>query len=86
MTQVGIEVMARPRKAPALRARGEIMTTEDVARYLVCYHETVYRLIKESEFPAFKFGKAWRFIRSEVESWIDEHQVKPEQEVKPGKK
>jgi excisionase family DNA binding protein len=65
-------MMARRRKDSDSQTRqfGEIMTTEDVTRYLVCYYETVYSLIKGSRFSAFKVGKDWRFIRSEVERWI----------------
>jgi excisionase family DNA binding protein len=73
-------MMARQRKdsnSPTGQL-GEIMTTEDVARYLVCYYETVYRLIKESKFPAFKLGSDWRFRRSDIDTWIAEHEVKPE--------
>jgi excisionase family DNA binding protein len=34
---------------------GEIMTVEDIARYLVCVPSTIYRLIHNAQIPAFRF-------------------------------
>ena len=50
----------------------DIMTIEEVADYLRINKKTAYRLAGEEKLPGFKVGGAWRFRRSEIESWIDE--------------
>ena len=49
----------------------DIMTIDEVADYLRINKKTAYRLAGESKLPGFKVGGAWRFRRSEIESWID---------------
>lgn len=49
----------------------EIMTVDEVAEYLRINTKTAYRLAGEQKLPGFKVGGAWRFRRSEIESWID---------------
>ena len=50
----------------------DIMTIDEVADYLRINRKTAYRLAGEDKLPGFKVGGAWRFRRSEIESWIDE--------------
>jgi excisionase family DNA binding protein len=33
--------------------------------------KTVYRLVKRRELPGFKVAGAWRFKRTDIESWIE---------------
>jgi excisionase family DNA binding protein len=54
------------------QTKNEIMTIENVATLLRCHQTTVYRLIKERGFPAFKLGSDWRFKRSEIDRWVRE--------------
>ncbi len=54
------------------QAKNEIMTIENVAALLRCHQTTVYRLIKNRGFPAFKLGSDWRFRRGEIERWVRE--------------
>lgn len=51
-------------------AEGEILTLDEVARYLKAGKRTVYRLAQKGEIPAFKLGGTWRFRRSELDRWI----------------
>lgn len=50
---------------------GEILTLDEVAAYLRAGKRTVYRFAQNGDIPAFKFGGAWRFRRSELVCWID---------------
>lgn len=50
---------------------GEIMTIEEVARYLSLHELTVRRLAREGEIPAFKVGRQWRIKRQILERWIE---------------
>jgi excisionase family DNA binding protein len=48
----------------------EILTLDEVADYLKAGKRTIYRLAKNGEIPAFKFGGTWRFRRQELDVWI----------------
>ena len=47
------------------------MTVRDVAAFLNVDEKTVYRLSQRGELPGFKVAGAWRFQRSDIQSWID---------------
>jgi excisionase family DNA binding protein len=49
----------------------DIMTLEEVARYLKLKPQTVYKWAQEEQIPAAKLGKEWRFRRSILDEWID---------------
>jgi PTS system nitrogen regulatory IIA component len=49
----------------------DIMTVEEVARYLRVSERTVYEWAQKGEIPAGKLGTTWRFKRSEIERWVD---------------
>lgn len=49
----------------------EIMTVEDVARYLKVKPQTVYKWAQEGQIPGAKVGKEWRFRRRILDEWID---------------
>jgi excisionase family DNA binding protein len=50
----------------------QAMTVKDVAVYLNVDEKTVYRLAKRGDLPGFKVAGAWRFKRSDIDSWIDQ--------------
>jgi excisionase family DNA binding protein len=47
-----------------------LLTAEQVARYLRVDKFTVYRLITQKKIPAFKVGNQWRFKRKLLEDWL----------------
>ena len=49
----------------------EIMTLEEVARYLKLKPQTVYKWAQEEHIPGAKLGKEWRFRKSLLDEWID---------------
>ncbi|AEH40684.1 MULTISPECIES: PTS sugar transporter subunit IIA [Treponema] len=49
----------------------EILTIEEVARYLRISERTVYEWAQKGKIPSGKVGTVWRFRRSEVERWVD---------------
>ena len=51
----------------------EILTIEDVAKYLKLKPQTIYSWAKSGKIPAAKLGKEWRFKRSMIEKWFDQH-------------
>ena len=50
----------------------DILTVEEVARYLKVTERHVYKLLSDRRIPAFKVGGAWRFKREQLEKWIEE--------------
>jgi excisionase family DNA binding protein len=57
--------------AKPFRNVSEIMTIEQVARYLSLHELTVRRLAREGEIPAFKVGRQWRIKRELLDRWIE---------------
>lgn len=51
----------------------DIMTLEDVAKYLKLKPQTIYTWAQNGKIPAAKLGKEWRFKRSVINKWFDEH-------------
>ena len=51
-------------------SKAEIMTIREVAEYLKVNERTIYRLLAAQKLPAFKVGGAWRFRRTDIDSWI----------------
>lgn len=50
----------------------EILTIEEVAKYLRVSDRTVYEWAQRGEIPAGKIGTVWRFKKGEIENWVDE--------------
>lgn len=50
----------------------DILTIEEVAKYLRVSERTVYDWAQKGEIPAGKIGTVWRFKKSEIERWVNE--------------
>ncbi len=50
----------------------ELLTVAETCRYLKITPRTLYRYIQSHRLPAFKLGKEWRFVRSDLEAWLRE--------------
>jgi PTS system nitrogen regulatory IIA component len=53
----------------------EILTLEEVARYLRLKPQTIYKWAQERRIPAVKLGKEWRFRKSILDRWLDERML-----------
>jgi PTS system nitrogen regulatory IIA component len=49
----------------------DILTIEEVAKYLRVSERTVYDWAQKGEIPSGKIGTVWRFKRSEIEQWVN---------------
>jgi excisionase family DNA binding protein len=47
-----------------------LLTTEQLARYLKVDKFTIYRLVTQKKIPAFKVGNQWRFKRAMIDAWL----------------
>lgn len=55
----------------------ELLTAAETCRYLKIAPRTLYRYIQERRMPAFKLGKEWRFVRSDLEQWLRRRSAAP---------
>jgi PTS system nitrogen regulatory IIA component len=51
----------------------DIMTLEEVAKYLKLKPQTIYTWAQNGKIPAAKLGKEWRFRKSVVDKWFNRH-------------
>lgn len=51
----------------------DIMTLEEVARYLKLKPQTIYSWAQNNKIPAAKLGKEWRFRKSIIDKWFNQH-------------
>lgn len=49
----------------------DIMTLEEVAKFLKLKPQTIYVWCQEGKIPAIKLGKEWRFRKSVIDRWLD---------------
>lgn len=50
------------------------LTPEDVAALLQIDRETVYRMARRGQLPAFKVSSRWRFLPSRLQRWMEEQE------------
>jgi excisionase family DNA binding protein len=58
---------------PVPRRSSELLTIQEVARYLNVNRITVYRLIRQKKIPPFKVGGQWRLKQEMIDAWLAEH-------------
>ena len=51
----------------------DIMTLEEVAKYLKLKPQTIYTWSQNGKIPAAKLGKEWRFNKSVIDKWFNQH-------------
>jgi excisionase family DNA binding protein len=51
----------------------DIMTLEEVAGYLKLKPQTIYTWAQDGKIPAAKLGKEWRFRKSVIDRWFNQH-------------
>lgn len=49
---------------------GHILTVAEVAQFLRVPKSTVYKLARLGQIPASKIGKHWRFLRKDLQQWM----------------
>ena len=50
----------------------DILTIEEVAKYLRVSERTVYDWAQKGEIPSGKIGTVWRFKKEDIEKWVNE--------------
>ena len=50
------------------------LTVDEVAKRFGVNTTTIYRLVQRGKLPAFKVGNQWRFSKSRLEQWVEDHE------------
>jgi repressor LexA len=53
----------------------DILTLQEVAKYLKVDERTVYRMVKSKQLPAFKVRNQWRFKKDAIDKWIEANNI-----------
>lgn len=55
---------------------GDVISVAEACRFLGVHRNTLYRLIREEELPAFKMsrGGRWRLRRTNLRDWLEDKQ------------
>jgi len=54
---------------------GHILTVGEVAHFLRVPKSTVYKLARLGQIPASEIGKHWRFLRKDLQHWMQSRSV-----------
>ena len=49
------------------------VSMEDICSHLDCSRDTVKKMIKNQNMPAYKIDRKWKFKISEVDAWMYSH-------------
>ena len=50
--------------------RNDVLTAAEVADLVKVPRSTIYEMARRGTIPAHRIGRAWRFIRQEIEEWL----------------
>ena len=48
----------------------DLLTLTEVSTFLKVPKSTIYKLARERRLPGHKVGKHWRFVKEEIETWV----------------
>jgi PTS system nitrogen regulatory IIA component len=57
----------------------ELLTSEQVAKYLKLNPRTVTNMAGRGDLPASKVGRHWRFRKSDVDEYLERKKPKPKE-------
>lgn len=54
----------------------EVLTIDELSKYLKIPKSTVYKLCQESRIPGQKVGRHWRFRKEVIDRWLESRSEK----------
>lgn len=54
----------------------EILTFEEVRKYLKLSKSKLYEYVQKRRIPAYKIGRTWRFKKSRLDAWLEKQVAK----------
>ena len=57
---------------------GQIISVVEASDFLGVHRNTLYKLIREGEIPAFRLikGGRWKFRRNDLEQWLEDRKAR----------
>ena len=52
----------------------DVMTIDDLAKYLQVSKSSLYKLAQEGRVPGQKVGRHWRFRKEAIDRWLDQNE------------
>ena len=49
----------------------ELLTLEELAKYLKISKPTLYKMVEKGKIPALKIANQWRFKKSDINRWLE---------------
>ena len=54
----------------------QVLNAKEAAEFLGAYVETIRRLARKGDIPAYKIGKDWRFRKEALKKWAETHHLR----------
>tara|TARA_R110002020_G_scaffold469629_1_gene694811 strand:- start:343 stop:543 length:201 start_codon:yes stop_codon:yes gene_type:complete len=54
-----------------------LMSLQQVAKYLLLSERTIYMWAKQEKIPAYKLGSMWKFKKESIDEWVESCRVGP---------
>lgn len=66
------------REEPEPSIPKEVLSVPDACTFLGVHRNTLYKLIREGEIPAFRLitGGRWKFRKQDLERWLEDRQIR----------
>ena len=49
----------------------ELITLEELSRYLKISKPTLYKMVERGKIPALKIASQWRFKKEDINGWVE---------------
>jgi len=49
----------------------ELITLEELSRYLKISKPTLYKMVERGKIPALKIASLWRFKKEDINRWVE---------------
>lgn len=49
----------------------ELLTLNELSRYLKISKPTLYKMVEKGKIPALKIANQWRFKKEDINTWIE---------------
>ncbi len=59
----------------------DILSVDELAKYLKLKPVTLYKLLRQGKVPGFKVGGTWRFRRATIDEWIERRELEAGEEA-----
>ena len=72
-------LQSEPRRdVPERLDDSEIISVREACKFLSVHRNTLYKLIREGEIPAFRLirGGRWRFRKQDLDEWLHDRQAR----------